>query len=103
MLDGGRLFLIYYFIEYRDNRFGKAWSWQWNTVKHLSDPNKNTSEEMLSASVGGRGGGGGVPNSLAKRKKQEANDNHDSSNELILDYHTDQNCNNFHQRKDAYR
>lgn len=72
-------------------------------MKHLSDPNKNTSEEMLSASVGGRGGGGGVPNSLAKRKKQEANDNHDSSNELILDYHTDQNCNNFHQRKDAYR
>ena len=59
---------------------------------------------MLSASVGGRGGGGGLPNSLAKRKKQEApNDNYDSSNELILDNYTDQNCNNFHQRKDAYR
>ena len=70
-------------------------------MKHHNNPNKKTSEEMLSASVGGRGGG--VPNSLAKRKKQEAFDNHDSSNELILDNHTDQNCNNFHQRKDAYR
>ena len=72
-------------------------------MKHHINLNKNTSEEMLSASVGGRGGGGGVPNSLAKRKKQEANDNHDSSNELILDNHTEQNCNHFHQRKDAYR